>query len=382
MKAAVIGGGFAGLVAALELVERGHAVVLLERRGVLGGRATSYRDAQSGDEVDTGTHVLAGGCSATRAALARFGAADLLAPGAPWPSGARHAVLTLLLNERPERVDPLLLAQVEREWLEPAGVAPLLFRAGLRAVHERLAERLRAAGGVIRLRALAERIDVRPGHRLRVRFTQRAATREAIRSGARASAERVEADVVIAAVPWHVLPELADPELRARAPFRDAAALPARPAVSLEAWCDGPAPARTLTQLGTGPIEWVVDKGALHGRQGPPRHFGLVVTPDERGVERSNAAWTALATEALAAAAAPAAAAPPKRVLVLREPTAFFACDAESNRLRPPAETGIPGLLLAGDWTAGGLPPCIEGAVRSGLRAAEAASAAGAGSPS
>jgi uncharacterized protein with NAD-binding domain and iron-sulfur cluster len=38
--------------------------------------------------------------------------------------------------------------------------------------------------------------------------------------------------------------------------------------------------------------------------------------------------------------------------------------------LRPPAETAVPGLYLAGDWTDTGLPATIEGAVVSGPRAA------------
>ena len=42
MKVVVVGGGFAGLAAAIALQERRHEVTLLERRGVLGGRATSY----------------------------------------------------------------------------------------------------------------------------------------------------------------------------------------------------------------------------------------------------------------------------------------------------------------------------------------------------
>ena len=44
MRVVVVGGGFAGLAAAVALQEHRHDVLLLERRGVLGGRATSYRD--------------------------------------------------------------------------------------------------------------------------------------------------------------------------------------------------------------------------------------------------------------------------------------------------------------------------------------------------
>jgi len=60
------------------------------------------------------------------------------------------------------------------------------------------------------------------------------------------------------------------------------------------------------------------------------------------------------------------------RSLVLREAEATFASDPESEALRPATRTPVRGLLLAGDWTATGLPATIEGAVRSGLAAARA----------
>jgi uncharacterized protein with NAD-binding domain and iron-sulfur cluster len=41
------------------------------------------------------------------------------------------------------------------------------------------------------------------------------------------------------------------------------------------------------------------------------------------------------------------------------------------ERLRPPQETPVANLALAGDWTATGWPATMEGAVRSGNSAAE-----------
>lgn len=74
----MVGGGFAGLAAAIALQERRHDVVLLERRGLLGGRATSYRDAVSGEDVDNGTHLMIGAYRATLDLVRRAGATDLL----------------------------------------------------------------------------------------------------------------------------------------------------------------------------------------------------------------------------------------------------------------------------------------------------------------
>jgi len=78
MKVAVVGGGFAGLAAAIALQERRHQVVVLERRGVLGGRATSFVDAATGEDVDNGTHLMVGAYSATLDLVRRAGAGDLV----------------------------------------------------------------------------------------------------------------------------------------------------------------------------------------------------------------------------------------------------------------------------------------------------------------
>ena len=56
----MIGAGFAGLSAAVALADRGARVLVLESRPRLGGRATSYRDAATGQSVDNGQHVLFG----------------------------------------------------------------------------------------------------------------------------------------------------------------------------------------------------------------------------------------------------------------------------------------------------------------------------------
>jgi zeta-carotene desaturase len=78
MRVVVAGGGFAGLAAAIALQERRHSVTLLERRGVLGGRATSFRDVLSGEDVDNGTHLMVAAYAATLDLVRRAGAEDLV----------------------------------------------------------------------------------------------------------------------------------------------------------------------------------------------------------------------------------------------------------------------------------------------------------------
>ncbi|MFI7498695.1 hydroxysqualene dehydroxylase HpnE [Streptomyces sp. NPDC049687] len=58
---------------------------------------------------------------------------------------------------------------------------------------------------------------------------------------------------------------------------------------------------------------------------------------------------------------------------VTRERTATFAPSPGVGRLRPGARTKAPGLYLAGAWTATGWPATMESAVRSGVSAADAA---------
>ncbi|HKB42651.1 MAG TPA: hydroxysqualene dehydroxylase HpnE, partial [Gemmataceae bacterium] len=59
----IVGGGLAGLAAAVALAQRGFAVSLYESRGRLGGRASSFNDTASGQLVDTCQHVSMGCCT-------------------------------------------------------------------------------------------------------------------------------------------------------------------------------------------------------------------------------------------------------------------------------------------------------------------------------
>ena len=56
---------------------------------------------------------------------------------------------------------------------------------------------------------------------------------------------------------------------------------------------------------------------------------------------------------------------------IVRERRATFAALPSENAKRPRPQTAYRNLVLAGDWTATGLPATIESAVRSGHHAAE-----------
>jgi hydroxysqualene dehydroxylase len=74
----IIGGGFAGLAAAVDLAEAGRRVLLLERRSFLGGRAYSFTDKTTGDTIDNGQHLMMGCYHRTFRFLEKIGSLDKL----------------------------------------------------------------------------------------------------------------------------------------------------------------------------------------------------------------------------------------------------------------------------------------------------------------
>jgi squalene-associated FAD-dependent desaturase len=450
MKVVVVGGGFAGIAAAIDLQEHRHDVLLLERRGVLGGRATSYRDSVSGDDVDNGTHLMVGAYRATLDLLRRAGAEDLLlaqddlridyvddrgfsslrcppiaAPlhllagllrlRVPWrvrfdalrfglavrfgrppvgitlseyfrrtgQSGETRRLLwdplaLAILNEAPARAAASLFHAVYREaFLASHRASRLVFlRRGYGVLHERLGRYLEARGGAIRRRALVRAVDLADGRVASVSYSQSAEGREAIQRGEPASLEHAAADAVVVAAPWHAVPALLPEEWRSRAPFAGLPRLGASPIVSIELWLDRIVTDRVMVGLRDSDIEWVFDKGRLHGRDGSPQHLAFIVSAAYRAAPRSNAELVAAAEAALRRYFPAMAGAQVTRSLVLREAEATFVSDPEAEDLRPGNTTPIPGLFLAGDWTDTGLPATIEGAVRSGFAASRLAQAA------
>ncbi len=73
----IIGGGLAGLSAAVELTARGYKILLLEQRPFLGGRTYSFVDETTGDVVDNGQHLLMGCYHETRWFLKTIGSDHL-----------------------------------------------------------------------------------------------------------------------------------------------------------------------------------------------------------------------------------------------------------------------------------------------------------------
>jgi squalene-associated FAD-dependent desaturase len=186
--------------------------------------------------------------------------------------------------------------------------------------------------------------------------------------------ERIAAPMVVSAVPWHGFGALWPDGLPAPLATTGARAgqLGSSPIVTINLWYDRPiltAPVDRFVGLVGSPWHWVFDKSAIFG--GASGHVSVVSSGAIELLTQDNAALTTLARRELARLLPAAATARCLRSVVIREPRASFSV-APGGPARPSPVTEVPGFFLAGDWTDTGLPATIEGAVRSGHRAAAA----------
>lgn len=176
--------------------------------------------------------------------------------------------------------------------------------------------------------------------------------------------------VVVAAAPWFTWPALFTGDTGPLAAVLAAArATAASPILTVNLWFDRPILGEPFAGLPGRRMQWIFEKRLVVGDAAS--HVSLVSSGADDLMGLSHAALIAAALEDLRAAFASCRAASVRRGTVIREPRATFSL-APGQPPRPQTRTTVPGLYLAGDWIATGLPATIESAVRSGHAAADA----------
>ncbi len=414
MRVAIVGGGWAGLSAAVHAVERGHHVTLHEMAPALGGRARSLEPDDAG--LDNGQHILVGAYSATISLMRRVGADPdgvlvrmplalvepdgrglRLRPGRPaaafaravlarpgWGWRDRATVLAAALGwwaagftcppgMTVAQLSARLTPGVRRDLVEPLCVAALNtpMDAACAGVFLRV---LRDAvfggpGSADLLLPRAGLDSLLPGP-AQAWLTSRGAAlrlgRRVERIAAQGTGWRVDEEPFDAVV----LASSAREAARLAAPISPAwstcaQALEYEPIVTVYARCAGarlPHPVVLLTPAGRhpSPAQFAFDLGQL-GR--PAGLFAFVISGArhwvEQGMSQTVEATFAQARRCLAASLP----GPLELVRSITEKRATFAC--KPGLERPPALVGR-NVVAAGDYVDGPYPATLEGAVRSG----------------
>jgi len=120
------------------------------------------------------------------------------------------------------------------------------------------------------------------------------------------------------------------------------------------------------------PLQFVFDRTGTSGLGGGGQALAVSLSAATDWVATPSDAIVAVAERELARLFPDAAAARRLDALVIRERAATFRGAPGTGALRPVTRTGVPGVYLAGAWTATGWPATMEGAVRSGVGAARA----------
>ncbi len=427
--AAVVGAGFSGVAAATALAERGARVLLIEARQRPGGRAYSWIDPATGQIRDNGQHVLGSFFGETLRLLRRLGTEDALSADPTfrlriwerdrgsfelrcpdWPAplhwlgavascprlsaGARISALRLPRRVRAltsrngagpaltvegwlgsgSRVDPDLAALLRPLALaalneDPREGSAVLFATVLDRI---FASPVRASGLALPRRGLADLLSgfedylAARGGEARYRTTVLGVRIEGDRIAGVSllGGGRIATEHLVLAVPhdrlgWMLAPERLED-------YRGVTEVPWSPIVSTVHTFDRPVlPARFIGLLGTR-TQWAFDRGTAAGGS----RVGTVRSAAFEDVDRPAQILIEETTRELREAFPGARGARLLEARAYKERRATMRALPSVQRLRPPAETAVRGLYLAGDWTRTGLPPTIEGAVWSGHRAA------------
>jgi squalene-associated FAD-dependent desaturase len=402
----IVGAGLAGLSAAVALAGRGVRVVLSDSAKQAGGRCRSYHDSVLDMVIDNGNHLVLSGNPAVARYLAAIGAQDrLVGPSSaafPFFDLVTHRTWTLRPNDGPlpwwvlvpgRRIpgtrlrDYLALATLMRrhpgrtiadvlpckgvlwqKFLRPLLVSVLntapeqgsadlvaavlreTFAKGGRQIHARVATPSLAAAFVEpALQHLRKGgAEIRLGRRLTALKLkgERVSSLSFVDGEESVSANEI---VILAVPPWtaaELLPGLTVPDAFCAIVNAHFKVVP-------------PDGAPLMVGLIGGTAEWVF---AFHDR------LSVTVSAADRLLDSDGDTLASLLWRDVAAAHGLSTGLPPCRIV--KEKRATFAATPAQNARRPACRTRWSNLLLAGDWTDTGLPATIEGALRSGEKAA------------
>jgi len=429
-RIAVVGGGLAGIAAALAAADSGAEVVLLERRSTLGGLTTSIR--RNGLSFDNGQHVFLRCCTSYRGLIDRIGAAEqvylqprldvpVLAPDGSRASIRRTALpapLHLLgslaryrhlsLRERARLAGPALALRrldpddasldsitfgewltrqgqseraIERLWNLialptlnlPAGEASLalavqVFRVGLldRSDSGDIGWSMVPLGELHGANA-ARALDA-GGVEVLLGTPASRVTRSS--SGSLTiGTDRgdLAADAVIVAAPPRV-----SAALGAFVAADVADRLGTSPIVNVHLVLDRQVTDLPLAAGVASPIQFIFDRTAASGA-GAGQCLAISLSAADSYIGRGSTELVNTFLEALRELLPAARAAQVVDAVVTRERAATFRASPGVEPLRPSARTEVPGVFLAGAWCDTGWPATMEGAVRSGQQAASEA---------
>jgi zeta-carotene desaturase len=440
----ILGGGLAGLAAAIRLAEAGCDVEVLEKRPVLGGRASSFLPPGGAEPIDNCQHVLLGCCTNLLDFFSRAGTADqfrfynrflFLGPGGVSAIGAsslpaplhllpslmsfrdltwrdRWAIaraMLVILRNRDTQTDETMLDWLQRQRQTPRAIEHF-WRAVLTSALNEDLERLscRHAFHVFWEGFLRNRRGYRMGVpttslgdlyssellKQKCRVCLGTAVSRLTVSGNRIQAvalqngEERTADFYISALPPDALARLLPAPVRADWPALERLAqLEWSPITGIHLWFDRPITELEHTAILGRTVQWLFNKDAITGQtekrseKSSEGHYvqfvvsasrSLMTLRREEIIERVLGEIRELFPASRDAKLL--------KAVVVKEAESTISFPPGSEALRPGAESPLANLFLAGDWTATGWPPTMEGAVRSGYRAAEFVTAA-AGNP-
>ncbi|WP_344234722.1 hydroxysqualene dehydroxylase HpnE [Kribbella hippodromi] len=428
-RVAVVGGGLAGITAALQLADAGCAVDLLEGRPKLGGLTHSFE--RDGRWIDNGQHVFLRCCTSYLRLLERLDVRDQVHVqrrlDVPVRSGRRPGVGRIRRNELPaplhlgpalasyrwlslvERVaaasGALAMGRVDRtapetdeqsfgSWLAAHGqdaraVEALWELIGIATLNARADEASLAVAATVFQLGLLEQSDAAdigwslvPLQQLHGGAAARAlaAAGVAVRLRARVRAlneqegrwciegERYD-DVVLAVPPTEAARLLPDGAVDLPAGWAEA--LGSSPIVNAHVVFDRQVLDVPFVAGVDSPLQWVFDRTVQCGeRAGGEQYVAVSLSAADELIDTPVADLRDLLVPALRRLLPAAADARVKEFFVTRERHATFRPAPGSGSLRPAATTNRPGLHLAGAWTATGWPATMESAARSGEAAA------------